>query len=169
MRNYFLRTLDDALKFDRTAFDRSALLLTERRSAGGRLRAKGTRRGRGSQCSHSERTAGYRGQVAKTARVGGSRAPDSHIRAGVSHTRQAKEGHTHTHSRGGADGEERARGHTHGKGTKLGAEGGAYLFHRLQQGTDRERGGGSSAGVKNLRHHAQGDPDRQPQPRRSVS
>jgi hypothetical protein len=61
-------------------FDRSALLLTERRSAGGRLRAKGTRRGRCSQCSHSERTAGYRGQVAQAARVGGSRAPDSQIR-----------------------------------------------------------------------------------------
>ena len=40
--------------------------------------------------------------------------------------------------------------HTHRKGTVLGAVGGAYPFHRQQHGTGRERGGGSSAGVKNL-------------------
>ena len=50
--------------------------------------------------------------------------------------------------------------HTHRKGTEPGAEGRAYPFHRQQHGTGRERGGGSSAGVKNLRHNAQGDPDR---------
>ena len=44
--------------------------------------------------------------------------------------------------------------HTHRKGTVLGAVGAAYPFHRQQHNTGRERGGGSSAGAKNLRHHA---------------
>ena len=47
-------------------------------------------------------------------------------------------------------------------GTELGAEGGAYQLYGQQHVTGRERGGGRSAGVKNLRRHAQGDPDRQP-------